>query len=273
MFHERLDINKWTSIFSLQRLRDEDSDPSGRSITSPDDIAIVEQIRAEVLGRELPSEKLPTDVFVFSEGEPARREITKVGGLPYWPKDKVWPERDGKPLTFIAQFNFMDSRDIIDQLPGDMLLMFGTQDAVRFMDSSLLYFEWINVSEVNLVSSNDIPAVELEVNPFYGSIHRTYDFPKSMDKFDNYKQSYLLDTIEGTKIGGAPRWIQWHEELPGRFLCALGSIHPSIREFPFINHPKPFETWFDKGLKWGDVGCVFMFIDQRGQVHSTIQCY
>jgi hypothetical protein len=110
-----------------------------------------------------------------------------------------------------------------------------------------------------------------------------------------YHQSWRIPIIEGTKIGGFPPWIQQAEELPGRFLCALGSIHPVYeigpeddiihRPYPFTNVEGPFvrgrrvfrtaeeEIPTDRLLMWGDVGSLFLFLSGRGDIHWTTQCY
>ena len=71
---------------------------TGQKITSSFDLYSVETLRDRFglrRGREL-----PTDVFVWGQGEPKDRTLTKVGGLPYWPAETPWPERNGKPLPF-----------------------------------------------------------------------------------------------------------------------------------------------------------------------------
>jgi hypothetical protein len=85
--------------------------------------------------------------------------------------------------------------------------------------------------------------------------------------------------MEGTKIGGRPRWIQGDENLEGRHLCTLGSIHPA-REvpYPFLNQPEPYtwDTYFaetEGALMFGDVGMLYISIDESGQLDWTDQCY
>ena len=107
-------------------------------------------------------------------------------------------------------------------------------------------------------------------------------------------QSWCIAVIEGTKIVGVPRWIQRAEEIPGRFLCALGSVHPVYqtseddtihRPYPFTNFQGPFvrgrrvfrageeEIKDDRLLMWDDVGSLFLFLDNSGNIHWTIQSY
>lgn len=56
---------------------------TGTHVTSPFHLFAVETLRDQHHLRVGPA--IPTDVFVWAIGEPARREVTKIGGLPYWP--------------------------------------------------------------------------------------------------------------------------------------------------------------------------------------------
>ncbi len=130
MIHERLDIEHWKTVFSLPRLREEarskgQRPPEACGITGPYDIAVLEQLRDEAFATRPDLEREPTDVFVWSLGEPEQRAVTKISGLPYREAGKPWPHsRSGTPMNFVAQFCFADSRDIIPKLPGDLLLIF-----------------------------------------------------------------------------------------------------------------------------------------------------
>jgi hypothetical protein len=109
-----------------------------------------------------------------------------------------------------------------------------------------------------------------------------------------YHRSWHVASIEGTKIGGVPSWIQPAQELPGRFLCTLSSVHPVYqtsaddivhRPYPFTNFEGPFvrgrrvfrtaeeEIQTDRLLMWDDVGSLFLFLDHDGHIHWTTQSY
>lgn len=326
MIHQRVDVERWNKLFPLEKLRKEAREfverrhkampdqykstseverhvqlmsPGGEIITSPKHLAVVEQLRKESLGsRNLPA--FHTDVFVFARGEPSNRSVTKIGGLPFWPKRRDWPVgKSGNPMSFVAQFCFADSMDLFDSLPGEILLIFS--DGIYGKDwtegdTGAIRFEWVNRSESNLVEAEDIPLARWGLFPVYGEIHRTQDYVTDLSVQRAlkaaYKCWYQIAVAKGTKIGGLPPWIQDVEEIPGRFLCALGSVHPDyqldeilLRPYPFTNFQEPLvrrrggfraageEIQADRLLMWGDVGSLFLFLDDADRIHWTTQCY
>jgi Domain of unknown function (DUF1963) len=136
MIHDRLDIDHWKSVFSLARLREaarqqgKRMEMPGDTVTGPYEIAVLEQLRESSYANLPDIERVPTDVFIWSRGEPPHREVTKVGGLPYREAGKPWPMApSGTPMNFVAQFCFADSCDIVpNALPGDILLFFAEGD-------------------------------------------------------------------------------------------------------------------------------------------------
>src|SRR5262245_4812542 len=184
--HDRLDLERWIRAFPLSRLRAEarsfvrqreqehpsqylDSQavenhiqlmsPKWEIVVGPPTVAVNEQLRTEaVAGRSHLGKRLPTDVAVWARGEPRNRAITKVGGLPYRPSDAPWPsDGRGEPMRFIVQICFADSRDLVPPLPGDILLVFGDDDAL-VAEPERLVFEWWPLACESLVS--EAPAVE-----------------------------------------------------------------------------------------------------------------
>src|SRR5690348_4120854 len=61
-------------------------------------------------------------IFTFSRQEPADRMATRIGGLPYWPRERPWPicKECRRPLVFAAQLDFRDPRGR-STVPGDGL--------------------------------------------------------------------------------------------------------------------------------------------------------
>ena len=59
----------------------------------------------------------------FSEDKPERRFDTKLGGIPYWPKNMKWPYDKGYPLVCVAQLNF-DKLPKLKNYPTNGILQF-----------------------------------------------------------------------------------------------------------------------------------------------------
>ena len=222
MIHERLDIDHWKSVFSLARLRDEargkpaSMRPDACIISGPYDIAVLEQLREEAFAFLPDIERVPTDIFVWNRGEPERREVTKISGLPYREAGKPWPiARSGTPMNFVAQFCFADSRDITPELPGDILLLFlegkkwgcGDDDydfiwgAPDDQDSGVV-LEWVSLGDFPLTTEAEIPQTKMRIMPCYGAIHRTWDYP-TVDGFAYpHITQHIPPIVEATKIVG-----------------------------------------------------------------------
>ena len=284
--HDRLDLDRWIAEFPLARLRDEAREfvlrrrqkqpeeyadaqavaahielmhPKWEIVVGPADVAINEQLRAEaVAAGERPRRRVPTDVAVWAKGEPANRAVTKVGGLPYRPLDAPWPLTDGgQPLRFIGQLSFVDSRDIVPTLGGDLLLIFGDDDAL-LGETERLRFEWWSVTAAPLIGR--VPDVEEPLAPFYAALHRTEDWDDTL--------------FEGTKIGGVPNFIQEEEVPAGTFIGTLGSIAvPTDRRHPFVNVAEPRGGSRENDLMIGDMGSLYLFLDTNGTIQPLSQCY
>ncbi len=282
MFHEQFDLEFFTSLFPLDRLRAEAKNqyclPGGEIITSPSHISTVEQLRSELLANEEQPISKPTDVFIFADGEPQSRVITKVGGLPYWPKGIQWPRNNyGIDLTFVGQICYADSRDIIDDIPGDVLLIFVCFERLEQNpdDQTAIQFHWRNIRDDELIELSDIPSPEIDIRPKYGIRHRTQDFVEELSGATSYSRHWLLSRIQGTKIGGLPNWIQTDSGLPGEFLGSLGSISPDMYvPYPYVNTPEPLtEIPGDGELMWYDVGSLYINIYRPSKLWWTIQSY
>ena len=117
--------------------------PGGEILVGPGSLAVNEQLRAEALaGSCYRGSRIATDVFVWARGEAPNPAMTKIGGVPYRPRSLPWPrDGEGRRIRFIAQLCFADSRDIVGDLPGDVLLIFGDDDALLVAPERLV-FEW-----------------------------------------------------------------------------------------------------------------------------------
>jgi hypothetical protein len=262
----------------------------GGLITGPAHIALLEQARDEAFAHEAGLERVPTDIFVWNRGEPTERAVTKVGGLPYRPAGKPWPvAKDGTPMTFVAQFCFADSRDLVPVLPGDVLLIFTVGVEYRYKneidyspklsnsydEDSEVAFEWVSLGDFPLTTQAEIPQTGWQIQPCYGTIYRTWDYP-GIDGFAyRHVAEHVPGNVEATKIGGICPWIQGEEDISGEFLCTLGSVFPNVRKpFPFLNEPEPI-TYHPRVeseyLMIADVGEMYLFRNGYGDIRYTIQ--
>lgn len=263
-------------------------------LSSPFQLALFEQLRDERLlggsGSAVPAhqlplldgmdmkavplypevERVPTDVFLYGRGEPARREVTKIGGLPYWPARRPRPHtRAGSPMTFVFQFCFADSRDIVGDLPGDVLLYFSEDILVDWDDDGRSLFEWMTLGETDLIEPGALPETPWKITPVYGAIYRTYDYPKF---YEDQEGLYWLGALNGTKIGGQPFWIQWPHDEP--VLCTCGSVAPRQGvAFPYVNVEGSLTAEDEGMLAWGDWGNFYVFRPDGGRVWGIWDCY
>jgi Domain of unknown function (DUF1963) len=287
--HDRFDLPYWIAQFPLERLRaqarefvierrnklpneypsEADVDrhirlmePDAEILMGPGSLAVNEQLRAEAFaGGPYRGARIATDVFVWARGDPPHPATTKIGGLPYRHRSSAWPQdSEGRPIRFIAQFCFADSRDISGNLPGDVLLIFGDHEAL-LAEPERLVFEWSNLGIRELALEAAPMAGDELLTPYYGIIHRTEDWPDTE-----------MGVFEGAKIGGLPRFIQDEPTLPGRFLAALGSISAGYSAYPVANEPEP-QGWSGSDLMIGDMGSLYLFLDRSGGIHAKSQFY
>lgn len=252
-------------------------------IFSPRNLALTEQMRGR--GGEMPwSEGVPVDVLLPALGEPPRREVSKIGGLPYRPKGS-WPvDAEGNALSFIGQLCFADSMDIlaargIRGLPGDVLLVFQeSDDFIGEEDCGApLRFEWYRVGMTadELVAPEHIPPQSVSFTPTYFERYRSVDFeeaPSAAVGLDALGQ--FVARYHASKIGGLPPRQQEEQDDLGTFLGCLHSINPYEDEYPFPNLRSP--PWkgyaHDRGFfMLGDVGTLYLFWDGN-RVRWTMQC-
>ncbi len=239
-------------------------------ITSPWDLFVAER-SLECNQHARGSRARPVDVFVFGKGEPDDPSCTKVGGRPFWPKGRDWPTKsDGSPMLFLAQFNFLDSKDIFDmELPGDVLTLVVDSKEDWLWDGEGLYGYWLP-SGIEPDNAIAVPSAIDPAGPFFGVIHRTADYPD-------------VDwVLNGTKIGGVPYFIQDGTEARDKFLCQLGSIQPAPDvPYPWVNHEEPLGFELDQrgiygaenNAVFGDLGSVYFFIGADGDVWHSFECY
>jgi hypothetical protein len=243
------------------------------SIASPLDIVLRERFLRE-LGSEIDlGPSVACDALLFGYEEQPRRELTIVGGAPYWLSNRPWPVgSDGEPMEFVAQFSFTDSTDLVPDLPGELLSVFVSQAGI---ETGELRVEWQFVEEgAELISPEDVPQVAqpLVATPAFAALCRIQEYPHARPKKDslsfdfghyvprNYSTKIrdgadswkYLPTVCGSKIGGAPWYFtESPPETTGRFLCALHSLrHPVDVPWPFLNVEDPLTPQM-----LGGIGC------------------
>ncbi len=298
------DIDRWTTMFPLAEVPHRYQ--RGTTVIGPADLALIEQLRRRAASIHDLGRSTATDVFVFAEGEPARRDVTKVAGQPYRPSGKPWPaSRDGVPMTFLAQFRFTESQDLVGKLPGDVLLIF-VQDEEALFDPEVeaCLFEWYPLGIKDLATEREQPKTSWELPICYGVRYRTVDYvddyaaeriavtlPDEITADITHKDSdrphvinYLagsLAQIEGIKIGGAPFWVEPSGDMlpdvdiPGKFLCSLSGIVPSPSgRYPWVNHPEPQSDRELKETPWLVIMGHFvinLFLDDENRTHWRFQ--
>ncbi len=188
------------------------------------------------------------DFFVLSVGESPERSGTKIGGLPWWPRKRAWPLSDQqKPLPFIAQFNFRKSLDIVGELPGDVLLLFGDQ-----CRPSTLGVSWQSLDcNSPLVDANDIPD-NSAIPRFFGSRWRTEIFPDAQCPLEPValrdgtivKEPWFACRPMGMQIGAGPLSSGCFDGNPKRhrIIASLTSLFPILgSRHPFLNRSQPVQ--------------------------------
>ena len=266
----------------------------GSRITGPRSLIVVEHLRAKALENCKAPPGMPTDVFALSEGEPRRRDVTKIGGLPYRPTGKAWPvTKDSGPMTFLAQFRFVESLDCLGSLPGAILLVFCKNSNLNLTETDWLFTEWYQLGIDHLVKQNKIPKQMWNVPRWFGLRYRTVDFfcdPPFIDAIrtitaDETQEPnrdlniHSVCRFDGMKIGGLPPCDPHNRPLehsPGRFLCSLGSIYPDCDLiYPWANHPDPItlSAVVDSGqyLDWYDGTTILFFLDDEGSIRWHFQ--
>lgn len=277
--HDEVDARRWVERFPLEALHDELDRSSAPEwyYAQPSYVDSPSQLAYTLRLREFAKQPLePTtavDVLLPTLGEPSHPAASKVCGRPYRP-DGDWPvDSAGRPLLFLAQLCFADSRDVLPfRPPGDVLLIFceDSDDVVwREGEGCQLHFEWRDLG---------IPASELilpERCPRNMFTPTAFERMRSRESVGGHGSASLLKTrgkeIEvcghwhASKIGGVPLWQQSEEEANGLgvFFAALQAINPSGPEYPFPN--LPVSSWkFPHGQKFfmfGDCGTVYLFWD------------
>ena len=265
------------------------------SVTSPVDLVRLDTVRQLASARGPLGAAVASDVFLFAKGEPPAWPGLIVGGNPRRAAGRRWPcTTDGHSMTFLAQFTFTDSLDLVGDLPGDTLLIFATSDELSWPDDhDQLQFEWYSVAECAVTEASQIPEPEWEFVRCWGELVRTCDYvePQAANLIEESLRTSLggtspscdiaatqLAVIGGSKIGGVP--LGANELLAPfdsyRFLCSLATISPRANSpYPWTNLPKPLSFGEacskDSTLNVRDGFVLDFFLTPRGEVDWTLR--
>jgi sialidase-1 len=284
--HRVVDLAALQRCFSLAHLQRRGSEGEGRILNSPADLAMLEGVR-DAVGRDQLGRAVPVDLFLWAAGAPEQPWLTKLGGVPHRERAAPWPMRaDGKPMTFLAQWCFADSKDLLDvELPGEVLLMFVAGEWPWFEREEgkrVIHLEWSARVLQEPLARADLPAQGVAVPELHGVRHRALQYPdacrgdRTPFEVRGYKsRTYLLAEAQATLIGPSAFMIQGDWSRSGeRLLCTLSSVQPNL-VWPLLDRrgdaradksTSPYE------LMLYDCGCYYVWIDRRGKVRVEFAC-
>ncbi len=302
--HPLVDIDHWLKVFPIEELRDKQEARLGeypawkdkpRSdlrrllcpiVNSPSDLALIEQLRAPVIDAHNIKEAVPVDLFLWREA-PSEPWLTRIGGVPFRPRKKGWPidHSTGQPYTFIAQLCFLDSLDILPtRPPGDVLLIYFKDAEAIFDSGDSVRFEWVTIKDCIPATNEDCPPPAFTTPLLAGTRYRGFEFPGHEELFEavDCDSSYLLPVSQCTKIGTSTHFIQGYPEIGDDcFLIAtLNSVQLADR-WPLLDVEEslPQPSTDDEPYGWGrykmmlgDVGCMYIFLDETGATHWRFDC-
>ncbi|TVP93898.1 MAG: DUF1963 domain-containing protein [Planctomycetaceae bacterium] len=303
--HPKVDFDHWANLFPLATFqktsgpRQFDSTetdnpldrwkPNGAIITSPAHLCEIELVRKQYAQSQDLGPSVPVDVFLWSVDPPEKPFLTKLGGTPHRESTKPWPTDDGKPYTFVAQFCFADSQDIVSQNIPDAVMLIFFKDPGSIYKRESVHIEWSPIELNSPMSAEQCPPPSFTVPQLSGHIYRTNEYPESRDVFEQagHYQFYLFPVTQATKIGRETFFIQNDPRGPAdELLCTLNSVHPTTyppgAKWPFIgleelpddwNKPDDHYEWGKYRMMFADVGCIYFLIDKNGNVSWTWDSY
>jgi hypothetical protein len=252
-------------------------------VVSPMDLSQRERHLEEILKSETLEDFVECDALIFGYGDTECLTNTKVGGVPYWPAWKPWPEADnGQQLEFLVQINFNGSKDLMPVLPGNILSIFVKENGYELPGA---YWFWQDIDpERKNLAVDELPTIDrpMVATPAFVVACRTREFPKLMlapgTKFSEHWEH--LGIMRGSKIGGLPCFFSDTQPMSsGRFLAAIHSLrHPTGQPWPFVNHEKPLTPEQLGGIgvsggcgchdtvMFGDQGTIYIYLEDDGEI-------
>ena len=244
--------------------------------------------------RLIPGEKISSDNL-------DRILDTKIGGIPYWPKDMKWPHEDNKPLICAAQLNFSKLPKLKDY-PTDGILQFFIDDEYDYdVCRKLVYHK--NPIKSNLLDTSPISTLQFSSYrdfPIHGVYYPTAKLVKSgLNIWDNeysidgtFKdisklyEEYLKNEF-GSEISKEIEYTTY--DIYNKELNKDGSFGTRIGGWPSFTQADPRDKDHDilllqldseSDMIWGDMGIANFFISKKNllsknfnNVLFTWDCY
>ena len=181
-------------------------------------------------------------------------------------------------MTFMAQICFADSRDLVGETPGDVLLLFIGPEAGDYPfspdDPDAVNWCWVNLDETDLIGPEDVPPGTERFAPCFGSVVRVEELPELMELVAEGEIEVDYDALPGEwddtpvldamKIGGCPCEVQGPPQLPGRYICNVGT-GPSELDGATIERPRK--------LIIGDMGAMTISLLDDGSIAWGVDCH
>jgi hypothetical protein len=185
--HDRLDCCAWLGTIPDMEI------PGARSGATTPIIGPGDLVRALLYRSGIDPASTVTsgyvDMVLWGWGDVSNDLATRIGGRPIVPRGFMWPEIRGQRACWLCQLSFADSRDIVGDLPGDILLVFAHYESGLPISASSMYeCVWVDteggwkVYEGNVVRSADCAAFDrrqfwgvltrVDVSRLRGSAHR-----------------------------------------------------------------------------------------------------
>lgn len=258
-------IDEWRTRFSEEQIEKSDSacvaNPSQYFSHQQRDRRWLEELRLVEPGAEPPFHL--TDIFLLARGAPPARDLTQIGGLPYRPRSDPWPvSQAGKPMNFLGQLRFAESRDLLGGVPGDLLLVFVDEPWIE-----QVVVEWRMLGLEDLATAADVPAPPAwEFVHCYGVRYRVREYVAGQG-------------IPATKIGGKPPYYSGLKyrsrgaapDIAGTFLGCIASVQaPANVPYPWLDMERPITldvaSQPSETLCLTDMGRLYFFFQADGSV-------
>lgn len=211
---------------------------------------------------------------------PTSRWESKVGGLPYWPKEAPYPTAaDGRPLFFLAQLNFADMPALKPFPTSGIVQFYIYDDELYGMDFDngenqanfrILYFSAPLLDEKDLQTTLPLPA-DYDLLPH----HPEHSYPLT---FETVVEVAPITDYRFWQHFGADFFLQFGErewELQDAAGRAVRSDGHKVGGYAYFTQDDPrrsddpmlllfqLDSDEDMDLMWGDIGVGHFFIREQ----------